>query len=124
MKRMASKRPFSAASSMASLPSGRIAISARRVGADLHLAVRDTGVGLGASPPPAPPCAPTPAAATDAATNYGTAHVRARLEAMFGQRASFTLQAAGDAEGGTLALIVLPCPAEPTTPPATAQTAA
>jgi hypothetical protein len=98
---------------------GRIAISARRVGADLQLAVRDTGVGGGLSPPasPAPGESGAPSDGTDATTHYGTAHVRARLEAMFGQRARFTLQPAGDAEGGTLALIVLPCPAEPTSAP-------
>ena len=93
---------------------GRIAISARRVGADLHLSVRDTGVGLGTSPPPTS-AAPAPGTTAGAATNYGTAHVRARLEALFGQRARFTLKAADDAEGGTLALIVLPCPTEPST---------
>ena len=105
---------------------GRIAVRAQRVGRDLHLAVRDTGVGLGPEPRPTPPA---PAAATagtsaDAPTNYGTAHVRARLEAMFGKRARFTLQAADDEEGGTLALIVLPCPAEPSTTPTPAPTAA
>jgi hypothetical protein len=99
---------------------GRIEVSAKRVGTDLHLAVRDTGVGLGAAalttPAPTAPAANTaPATATPpgAGTCYGTAHVHARLEALFGERATFTLQAAGDAEGGTLALIVLPCPAEP-----------
>ena len=105
---------------------GRIAVSARREGQNLHLAVRDTGVGLATTPAATPP-APTHAAAgapADTATNYGTAHVRARLEAMFGQRATFTLQAADDAEGGTLALIVLPCPAEPGTTPTTAAPAA
>lgn len=99
---------------------GRIAVSARRVGADLHLAVRDTGVGLATSATPLPAAQPAAGAPADAATNYGTAHVRARLEALFGQRATFTLQAANDAEGGTLALIVLPCPAEPGTTPITA----
>jgi hypothetical protein len=92
---------------------GRIAVSARRVGTDLHLAVRDTGIGPGTAPLPQPSAAPaTPASPLDAGTRYGTAHVRARLDALFGQRASFTLQPAADAEGGTLALIVLPCPAE------------
>jgi sensor histidine kinase YesM len=92
---------------------GRIAVSARRVGTDLHLAVRDTGIGPGALPLPPPSSDPaTPASPLDAGTRYGTAHVRARLQAMFGERASFTLQAADDAEGGTLALIVLPCPSD------------
>jgi hypothetical protein len=92
---------------------GRIAVSARRVGTDLHLAVRDTGIGPGALPLPTPSSDPaTPASPLDAGTRYGTAHVRARLEALFGERASFTLQAADDAEGGTLALIVLPCPSD------------
>jgi hypothetical protein len=43
---------------------------------------------------------------------------------MFGRRARFTLQAAEDEEGGTLALIVLPCPAEPSTTPTDAATTA
>jgi hypothetical protein len=96
---------------------GRITVAAQRVGADLHLAVRDTGIGPGDASLPAPAPSPaTPANPPDAGTRYGTAHVRARLQAMFGQRASFTLQAADDAEGGTLALIVLPCPADTTAP--------
>jgi hypothetical protein len=119
---------------------GRIAVSAKRIGADLHLAVRDTGVGLAAVPgaelpacglstaatfATAPPLSTAarsadPAAPSDATTSYGTAHVRARLQALFGLRARFTLQAAVDAEGGTLALIVLPCPAEPTVTPTAA----
>lgn len=82
---------------------GRIEVSAQRHGDDLRLAVRDTGVGLAR--------VASPEATTDQGTHYGTAHVRARLEASFGSRARFELQAAGDAEGGTLALIVLPCPA-------------
>ena len=92
---------------------GRIEVSAKRVGTDLHLAVRDTGVGLDpAALPVRAPAAAAPATPPDAATCYGTAHVHARLEALFGDRATFTLQAAADAEGGTLALIVLPCPTE------------
>ena len=93
---------------------GRIEVCARRVGDDLQLVVRDTGVGLGAAPLPEPTPAPAaPAGPLDPGTRYGTAHVRARLQAMFAERASFTLRAADDAEGGTLALIVLPCPAAP-----------
>jgi hypothetical protein len=88
---------------------GRIDVRARRVGTELQLSVRDTGIGPGAAPPAMP---------AEPGTAYGTAHVRARLEAMFGARARFQLTPADDAEGGTLALIVLPCPAEPEPPPA------
>ena len=63
---------------------GRIDITARRVGQQLVLAVRDTGGG------------------------FGLVQVRERLATVYGGRASLTLQAAGDAEGGTLATLHLP----------------
>ena len=58
------------------------------------LRVRDSGAGL------------NEIAATSA--GYGLAHVRERLATLYGERASFTLAPAGDAEGGTLATIRLP----------------
>ncbi|MBI3154276.1 MAG: histidine kinase [Burkholderiales bacterium] len=92
---------------------GRIGVRARRVGDDLELCVRDTGVGL--SPAALALGSPAAEGAAESARAgsgpYGTAHVRTRLQALFGERARFELKPAGDAEGGTLALIVLPCPA-------------
>ncbi len=73
---------------------GRIAVSAAREGDVLVLRVRDSGAGL------------NEIAATSA--GYGLAHVRERLATLYGERASFTLAPAGDAEGGTLATIRLP----------------
>ncbi|MDP1648689.1 MAG: histidine kinase [Rubrivivax sp.] len=91
---------------------GRICVRARRVGAELELSVRDTGVGLsrGSLAMESPASAAVAGSAGADAGRYGTAHVRTRLQAMFGQRARFELQPAGDDEGGTLALIVLPVP--------------
>jgi signal transduction histidine kinase len=77
------------------LAGGRIIISARRDGSSLHLTVRDTGVGLHA-------------AATTAGTSFGLEQVRSRLQALHNGQASLTLQAADDAEGGTVAHIQLP----------------
>jgi sensor histidine kinase YesM len=74
---------------------GRIDITARRVGQQLVLAVRDTGAGPGA-------------AATGTGGGFGLVQVRERLATVYGDRASLTLQAAGDAEGGTLATLRLP----------------
>jgi sensor histidine kinase YesM len=74
---------------------GRIELQARVDGAQLVLSVRDTGVGLRDNP------------ATQG-TGFGTTQVRERLRALFGERASLTLAAATDAEGGTLATILLP----------------
>jgi hypothetical protein len=72
---------------------GRIEVSARRDGAMLELAVRDSGVGLDDG-------------ASAAGSSFGLQQVRERLRALYGERASLTLQAA--AGGGTLALIRLP----------------
>ncbi|HSC01101.1 MAG TPA: sensor histidine kinase, partial [Burkholderiaceae bacterium] len=73
----------------------RIDILARRDGDTLLLDVRDTGVGL---------------AGDDAGdgSRFGIAQVRERLGALFGARASLTLQPADDAQGGTLARVRLP----------------
>jgi LytS/YehU family sensor histidine kinase len=73
---------------------GRIDVGAARDADDLVLRVRDTGAGLsGASPE---------------GTRFGLEQVRERLRAHYGTRASLTLGAAGDAEGGTLATLRLP----------------
>jgi Histidine kinase len=84
------------------LAGGRISIAARREAALLHLTVRDTGVGLAA-------------AAQGANTSFGLEQVRSRLVTLFGERAQFSLMAAADAEGGTLAEVRIPL-AMPTTP--------
>ena len=73
---------------------GRIEIGAARDGDTLELRVRDTGVGLRAP-------------AGDG-TRFGLQQVRERLATLYGERASLSLQAAGDAEGGTLATVRLP----------------
>lgn len=77
---------------------GRIEVSARREGALLRLTVRDTGVGLGASP------------LVDG-SKFGVGQVRSRLQTMYGEQARFTLAACDDAEGGTCATLDLPLPA-------------
>jgi signal transduction histidine kinase len=74
---------------------GRIEITARRDGRQLVLQVRDTGAGPGA-------------AATGRSGGFGLAQVRERLATVYGGSASLALQAAGDAEGGTLATLHLP----------------
>jgi LytS/YehU family sensor histidine kinase len=74
---------------------GRIEVTARASDGRLVLSVRDTGVGLGASPP------------SDGA-NFGVEQVRSRLRTLHGDRASFTLARCDDAEGGTLAVVSLP----------------
>ena len=73
---------------------GRIEIGALRDGGMLVLRVRDTGVGL--------------AAPAGEGTRFGLQQVRERLATLYGERASLTLEAAGDAEGGTLATVRLP----------------
>lgn len=73
---------------------GRIEISALRDGDALELRVRDTGVGLDQP-------------AGDG-TRFGLQQVRDRLATLYGERASLVLQPAGDAEGGTVALVRLP----------------
>lgn len=73
---------------------GRVEVAALRVGDVLELSVRDTGVGL-----------ERPAGE---GTRFGLQQVRDRLATLYGERASLTLQPAGDAEGGTLAVVRLP----------------
>jgi LytS/YehU family sensor histidine kinase len=77
------------------LTGGRISVSARCDAHRLHLTVRDTGVGL-------------QTLTSAAGTSFGLEQVRSRLKALHNEQASFTLQAADDAEGGTLAHIQLP----------------
>ena len=73
---------------------GRIDVGAAREGDELVLRVRDTGGGL--SDP------------SVEGTKFGLVQVRERLAALYGARASLTLTDAGDAEGGTLAILRLP----------------
>jgi len=74
---------------------GRIEVRARRIGAQLQLTVRDTGVGLAS-------------AADTAGTRFGLQQVRERLAALHGDAASFTLRSVDDEAGGTEAEIRLP----------------
>ncbi len=85
-----------------SVRGGRIEISAASPTGQPHLElrVRDTGVGL--------PEGRLPHRPTAGGTGYGLEHVRERLQTLYGTRASLRLTAADDAEGGTLATIVLP----------------
>ncbi|HSW06391.1 sensor histidine kinase [Aquabacterium sp.] len=96
------------------LEGGRIHVQARREGGQLVLTVRDTGVGLAAAANAATP--------PSSDTRYGTAHVRERLNALYGERASFALAAAPGAEGGTLATLTLPLPAPAQAPDTPATT--
>jgi hypothetical protein len=73
---------------------GLIEVRAERDGTMLVLIVRDTGVGLSES------------AAVQA--GFGVRQVRERLDALFGERASLTLEPALDADGGTRATVRLP----------------
>jgi signal transduction histidine kinase len=79
------------------LEGGRIDVSAARAGAHLVLEVRDSGAGLSST-------------AATSGTRFGTQQVCARLSALYGNGASFTLDAMPG--GGTLARITLPL--EPT----------
>jgi hypothetical protein len=73
---------------------GRIAVTARRDADSLVLSVRDSGVGLGASP--------------NGGSRFGMLQVRERLATLYGASAALELVSAGDAEGGTLATIRIP----------------
>ena len=97
---------------------GRIEVQARVQDGQLCLTVRDTGVGLAAANSgasrstgrPSPTGHPGDALA---GSGYGTSHVAERLQALFGDAARFRLTDAADAEGGTLAEVLLPLPASP-----------
>ncbi|MCU0951720.1 MAG: histidine kinase [Burkholderiaceae bacterium] len=78
-----------------SVAGGRLTVAARLVDGHLRLTVRDTGVGLGASP------------MVDG-SHFGVEQVRSRLATLYGDRARFTLVAADDGDGGKLATIDLP----------------
>jgi LytS/YehU family sensor histidine kinase len=79
---------------------GRLSVTARRDGEMLTLEVRDTGRGL-------------PSGAVTSGTRFGLAQVRERLATLYGPRASLTLEAAGDGEGGTCARVQLPLDTPP-----------
>ncbi len=74
---------------------GCIEVAARCDGSLLQLTVRDTGVGLAD-------------AGVAAGSTFGLAQVRARLAALYGDRASLVLHAAQDGQGGVLATVLLP----------------
>jgi len=80
-----------------SVQGGRIEIEARQEGTTLILRVRDTGVGLGQG--------------VENGTSFGLQQVRERLATLYGSCASLSLNAAADADGGTLAVIRMPIPA-------------
>ena len=77
-----------------SVAGGRIAVSAAREGTQLVLRVRDTGAEFGDSAAPG--------------TRFGLEQVRARLAALHGAAASLELEAASDAEGGSIATLRMP----------------
>ena len=83
------------------LDGGEITIRAQRDGDRVVVTVQDSGVG----------CSGTPASHAPAAhhSGFGLQQVRERLATRFGAQASFDLQS--PPEGGTLAIVRLPCPA-------------
>jgi signal transduction histidine kinase len=89
---------------------GSVEIGAARDGDFLLLRVRDTGVGLNDAADPAAADRGNVADGVVAtrATAFGLAQVRERLATLYGDQASLTLVPAGDAAGGTLAVIRLP----------------
>jgi LytS/YehU family sensor histidine kinase len=76
---------------------GRLVVSAAREGDALVLRVRDTGSGLSVL-----------SGASGEGTRFGLQQVRDRLAALHGAQASLALDAAADAEGGTIATVRLP----------------
>lgn len=80
---------------------GRVEVRALRDGGVLQLDVRDTGCGLSG------------AGEGGGSGSFGLHQVRERLATLFGDRASLTLQAVADADGGVLARVRLPMPAQP-----------
>jgi hypothetical protein len=93
---------------------GRIEVQARLQAGQLCLRVRDTGVGLQPAPTPltaAPgqaPAAPPPTLPAHASGGFGMTQVRERLATLYGPQASAVLACATDAEGGTVATLLLP----------------
>jgi len=110
---------------------GALRLSARREGGQLRLEVRDTGVGLSSSGTSSGTSTGTSSGTTagatacttaDGGTHFGLEQVRARLAALHGAAASLVLAAVENtngadgthvddgAEGGTRAIVTLPCP--------------
>jgi LytS/YehU family sensor histidine kinase len=77
-----------------SVTGGRVDVTAARDGMTLILSVRDTGVGL--------------RNIAENSTSFGLRQIRERLATLYGDAASLTLNSAGDADGGTLAIVRLP----------------
>ena len=75
---------------------GQVSVLASRQGERLRIDVRDTGVGL------------DPGGPATRGTQFGISQITERLRAVYGEAATFSLQPAGDAQGGTLARIELP----------------
>ncbi|MDB6088057.1 MAG: histidine kinase family protein [Gammaproteobacteria bacterium] len=88
-----------------SVTGGCIEVGAARAGTSLVLTVRDTGVGLDQEDRNGTENG------VGNGTNFGLRQVRERLATHYGGAASLSLNPAGDAEGGTLAVIHLPMPA-------------
>jgi hypothetical protein len=74
---------------------GRIAVHAAQDGSSLRLVVRDTGVGLSDH-------------YAAGGSHFGVEQVRRRLHTLYGAAASLTLAPPNDAEGGTVATVILP----------------
>jgi sensor histidine kinase YesM len=83
-----------------SVTGGRIEIQATQEGATLILTVRDTGVGLQTGV--------DLRTGVKKGSSFGLQQVRERLATLYGNTASLSLNAAGDADGGTLAVIRMP----------------
>ena len=74
---------------------GRVEVSAARHGNHLVLSVRDTGVGLDAP--------------AHHGARFGLQQVRDRLSTLYGEGGTLDLRAAQTENGGTLAVVTLPC---------------
>jgi LytS/YehU family sensor histidine kinase len=85
---------------------GCLTIGAARDGDELVLRVRDTGVGLGVGLGDGMDRGPRSPGASGG--GFGLQQVRERLATLYGAQASLRLEAATDADGGTLATIRLP----------------